>query len=150
MTADVQRRQDARPQSRGFTLIEVMITVAIIGILVAVAYPSYMSYVRKGNRADGTSLLQAAALAQERHRLGNTAYASVTTALSPPCPTTGTCKSERQHYTLGFSGTPTATAYTLTATPTSSFQSPDSDCSPITLTVNGGNTTFGPDKCWGK
>jgi len=141
----------AGPQrsARGFTLIELMITVAIIAILATVAMPSYQSYIRKGNRADATSLLQAASLAQERHRLGNTTYAGATTALSPPCPTTGTCSSERLHYTLGVSGN-TGSAYTLTATAASSIQQGDAGCTTITLAVTGGNSSFTPATCWSK
>lgn len=49
------------PRQRGFTLIELMIVVAIVGILSAIAYPSYVEYVRKGHRAEArTGLLQAA------------------------------------------------------------------------------------------
>ena len=65
MTANASFRSAGPvPGRNGFTLIELMITVAIVGILAMVAYPSYQSYIRKGNRADGTSLLQAASLAQ--------------------------------------------------------------------------------------
>lgn len=52
---------------RGFTLIEVMITVAIVGILAAVAYPSYTGYVAKGNRAEGRAAVMKMLQDQERY-----------------------------------------------------------------------------------
>lgn len=51
-----------------------MIVVAILGILSAVAYPSYQNYIRKSRRADAHALLQAAALAQEKYRINHTTY----------------------------------------------------------------------------
>lgn len=50
----------------GFTLIEIMIVVAVLGILVAIAYPSYMERVREGRRTDGHAALLEAAALQER------------------------------------------------------------------------------------
>ncbi|MQK16898.1 prepilin-type N-terminal cleavage/methylation domain-containing protein, partial [Escherichia coli] len=56
---------------RGFTLIELMVAVAIISILAAIAYPSYREYVNRGNRSEGQALLSDAAAAQERYYAQN-------------------------------------------------------------------------------
>lgn len=59
----------------GFTLIEVMIVVAIVGILAAIAYPSYVDSVRKGKRADGRAALTNLLQQQERYSTQNNTYA---------------------------------------------------------------------------
>jgi len=59
----------------GFTLIELMMVVVIIGILAAVGYPSYQTYIRKGNRATAQAFLMDAAQRQAQYFLDNRAYA---------------------------------------------------------------------------
>lgn len=134
----------------GFTLIELMITVAIVAILSAVALPSYQSYVKKGKRADARTLLQSASLAQEKHRLNNTTYASDTSSLSPPCPASGACPSEQANYVLATPTLVTGSTYTLTANASSASQLADTDCTAIVYTVTGTKVTYTPAACWGR
>jgi len=61
-------------RARGFTLIEVLITVVIVGILAAIAYPSYQSYVLRSHRSEGQALLNEAAARMERFYAQNNAY----------------------------------------------------------------------------
>ena len=60
----------------GFTLIEVMITVVVIAILTAIAYPSYLDYIRRSQRAQGQQFLLDLAQRQEQYLLDNRAYAT--------------------------------------------------------------------------
>ena len=69
-------------KTRGFTLIELMIAVAIVGILVAIAYPSYTNYLIKGNRANAKAYLLDVAQKQQQFLLDNRAYASTAAALN--------------------------------------------------------------------
>ena len=64
----------------GFTLVELMIVVAIVGILAAIAYPSYIESVRKGNRAEGRAALTSLLQQQERFFTQNNTYVDFDTA----------------------------------------------------------------------
>lgn len=134
---------------RGFTLIELMIAIAIIGILAAVAYPSFQDSIRKSRRSDAWSLLQNAALAQEKYRTSNASYASAVTSLSGACPTSGSCTSPSGYYTLSIE-TPTATGFTLVATAAAgTSQASDSGCTAIRLVQSAAaGQTFTPATCW--
>ena len=72
--------------SRGFTLIELMITVAIVGILTAIAYPSYRNYVLRGQIVDATNGLAALQANMERYYQDNRRYDSVGAFVSPCTP----------------------------------------------------------------
>ncbi|NBB12033.1 type IV pilin protein [Pseudomonas sp. SLFW] len=65
-------------KQRGFTLIELMITVAIVGILAAIAYPSYTKYVQRGYRSEGLAMLNDAVARTERFYAQNNTYAGAT------------------------------------------------------------------------
>lgn len=118
-----------RPQS-GFTLIELMIVVAILGILAAFAYPSYLEQIRKSKRSDAKIALQQIAQRQESHFVKNYSYATTLTALGYAA---NTISSPETEYEITISAA-TATSYTLIATPASSSgQIHDSECASFTL-----------------
>ena len=70
--------------SQGFTLIELMIVVAVIGILAAIAFPSYQEYILRSRRTEGMALLNEAAVRQERFRVQNGTYADTVAKLGMP------------------------------------------------------------------
>ena len=73
-------------RSRGFTLIELMVTVVIVGILAAIAYPAYGSYLVKGNRSAAQAHMMELAQAQAQYLADNRGYASSVAALNMTTP----------------------------------------------------------------
>ena len=104
-----QRRQAAR----GFTLIELMVVVAVIGILSAMAYPSYAEYVRKSRRTDGKRALLEAAGAMEKYFSANLTYKGARLGSNGVYAD----RSPDGFYTLSLNPDPTASTYALQAVP---------------------------------
>jgi type IV pilus assembly protein PilE len=128
----------------GFTLIELMITVAIIAILAAVAIPNYSRYVVRSNRAAIESFMLEVSGAQERYLVDNRAYAASLGALGMSVPAS---LSTRYDVTV----TPNAAlppGYSIVATPKGS-QLSDTGCGTLTLTSSGAKSASGAGTdCW--
>ena len=125
----------ARARSTGFTLMELMIAVAIIGILAAIAYPSYQEHVRKARRADAQTALLELAQFMERHYTANGKYLTAANA-APALPFSEAPKDgASKYYDLSFAGTPTASSYTLRAAPKGSMAG--DSCGTLTLSNTG-------------
>lgn len=124
----------------GFTLIELMITVAIIGILAAIAYPSYQSYVLQSRRAEAIAGLLDLQQDIEKWRVNNASYSGCTASSTPSCAVPAS-----SYYDFSISNQ-SPTNYTLTARATST-QTADTGCTPLTLDQSGNK---GPSGCWKK
>lgn len=129
-------------KQRGFTLIEVMITVAIVGILASIAYPSYTDYVTRSNRSEGQRELLRYANIQEQVYVDSRSYAANMKGLGS---TTETIDTENGKYTISVSAQ-TTTTFTLLASAKGS-QTGDTDCTALTVNEVG---VKGPSACWEK
>ena len=127
---------------RGFTLVELMITLVILAIIVAIAFPAYTAYAQRARRADGTAALSKATMRMESWRANNATYTGGTVA----------AESEQRFYDLAVVITGGGTGYTLTATG-KGVQTQDDKCVTLTLNSQGtkGFTGSAADAaaCWG-
>ena len=129
-------------ENSGFTLIETMVVVAIIGILAAVAYPSYQEHVRRTNRAEARGILLEMAQLLERNYTEANSYENLVLPVTQS-PRTGTAR-----YAIQFSAdTPARNAYTLEAVPEGSMAG--DACGTLTLTQTGARGADGVvAECW--
>ena len=135
-----------RSAMRGVTLIELMIVVVVVGILAAIAYPSYQNQVRKTKRADGKTMLMEVAQGLERcyTRFGRYNDAACDVANDLPK------LSLEDHYEIDATVI-SATAFTLDATPQGA-QADDVECGVLRLTSTGVQGSQGANAdandCW--
>ena len=117
-------------RAHGFTLIELMIVVAVVAVLAAIALPSYQDSIRKSRRSEAMADLANAAQLAERFRTVNNTYAGAA-GIPAQSPATGTA-----YYTIAYTDTGTNT-FTLTATPLATGNQNRDRCGTLTINQSG-------------
>jgi len=145
----------------GFTLIELMIVVAIIGILAGIAYPAYQDYITKGRRSDAKVALLSLQMAQEKYRANCAQYADGQHASTRSCVAGSTTAGDHDliygtaspdgYYTLSIASGD-ATTYSVTATYTG-IQTGDTACKTLSIDQDGvktatNNSDAASTVCW--
>ncbi|CAN7550404.1 type IV pilin protein [Variovorax paradoxus] len=135
-------------QERGFTLIELMITVAIVAILAAIAYPSYTSYIVRSNRSAVQGYMLEVSSLQQRYLLDARSYAADLAALNSSVPSH---VSSNYTVTTPLKTGTTLPGFTVTATPIGSQLARDTGCGTLTIDEAGTKTASGSKGvagCW--
>ena len=143
-------------RSAGVTLIELLVVLAIMGILAAIAYPSYQTQVARGWRTQAISCLEEMAQGMERRFTGAMSYVGT----APPgnscaidgSPTWAVLDADlAERYQFGFQAAPTRTAYRLRAVPIGRQATDDARCGTLTLDQAGRRSISGGTQvsdCW--
>lgn len=126
----------------GFTLIEVMMVLAIIALMAALALPSYFESIQRVRRGDGQASLLRLHMEQEKWRANNLSYTAALSDLGL------SSRSTDGFYSIAITSAG-ASGFTATATATGSQRS-DTDCPTLILDQAGATTTTTPAECWRK
>lgn len=159
--------KNTRHKHQGFTLMELLAALTILGILAAIAIPNYTAYINRGKRAAAKVDLLATAAQLERNYTTNGCYNFTTVAecraqagTAPVLPATSPGEGRAHHaITVDYSASATGQAFTLSATPcgtagtcpTGSEAYTDADCGVLTLAHTGVRTSSGSatlETCW--
>ena len=139
--------------ARGFTLIELMIVVAIVAILAAVAYPSYRESVARGRRGDAKSvLLEAAQWTERQYTVNNTYVATLPAYLNQSPKGSATVVYDIAYVSTPSASAPSATQFFLKATPKTGAYMASDKCGSFIVSQTGDKTVAGGTataaECW--
>lgn len=124
-------------KQQGFTLIELVIVIAIVGILTSIALPMYRDYVIRANRTEAKAALVTISLAQERYFAANNTYATALASLGTVMGVASSGITDNGFYSIAIVAASPTIAYTLTATPQAKAGQNTDKCNILTLNSSG-------------